>query len=343
MFVAFLTATRQGLTQDPPLQNLNHIRECFDAFLKIDRAELRLTKRISILQNTRSIDVMLQSGLRKSNLIVISHLIHCILNMERAVLVRIICYNYHNSCYIKKQVKFFRMLLYLYSPKFKAAIVPDETFVYSKQAKSCLYGKYFVVKFTSDDSQFYKDACENTKPEYRTLFSHLNNDESSSDQSSSSSSGAKFPGGSYTYENFKEFFAQNDAAFREFFNSQSFDFGNIFTSSTTTPNNSEDLFPKRGGGQYSFTKPSIPFPSYKFCYGFEQESHYSTLTDNQHLFDKEDLRFIQHSIDDTSTYTRPQLRRLLLKYHPDKNPVYTKVSAVLLSKCRNMLKKCIIM
>ncbi|ACH69372.1 hypothetical protein PsunGV_gp022 [Pseudalatia unipuncta granulovirus] len=356
--------------QDPPLQNLEHIRMCFSVLLKVDQAESR-NKGVSDLYNTIRLNKTINNKYFK-----ISDMVQSILLLERAISSRTIGYNMETRDYIRKQVKFFSMVNYLYNKKSKFSVKRDESFAHSEMYKMSQYGKYFTIKFVCDDSGFYKFAYDHTKVRYRTVLSHLNsnskNKSSSSNQSSSSddekSNGSdkkKYNGSdkqkshSESYEDFahhfREFFSQYKKKYstsskpstsssqtrHDFFDSQSFDFGNIFSSPTT--DNTDDLFPKRSGGQYYFTKPSVPFPTYKFCYGFDQKSHYSVLADNQHLFDKEDLDFIQHSIKDNKTYTKPQLRRLLLKYHPDKNPVYAKVSAMLINKCRQMLKKCIIM
>ncbi len=361
IFVALLTAARDGLMQDPPLQNLEHIKTCFFYLLTADRNEFR-SKGILYLNNT----IALREMLDKRHFS-ISDFVVCILTLQRAVEKRVVNYNLKTRVYVKKQVKFFTMLNYMYNKKSKYSCAPDKSFTCSETYKMSEFGKYYYnIRFdTSDDSHFYEFANENTKKGFSAAFTHLNTDSknessssnhqsSSNNQSSSDQKKFNFTEEQYKnefYEFFKEFqkktSQQNDSSTsssktrHDFFDSKSFDFGNIF--STPTANDSNDLFPKRSGGQYSFTKPSVPFPTYKFCYGFEKESHYSILTDNQHLFDKEDLQFIQHSIEDNSTYTKPQLRRLLLKYHPDKNPVYSKVSAMLLGKCRDMLKKCSIM
>ncbi|ABY47713.1 hypothetical protein HaGV_gp022 [Helicoverpa armigera granulovirus] len=340
--------------QDPPLQNINHIKKCYKYLLKIDEVDLK-QKGIGHLRNTQNMFVFLNMFKTK-----IGELVQQVLTLERAVNTRIIAYTKINRAYIQQQVKFFGMVLYLYNKKSRMAIRPDKSFAYSDTYKHCQNGKYYTIKFVCDDSKFYKYACKTTKPKYLSVLDHLGTDHKAYSTSEEEPDFEKEPDFFTEFKNFynkyKSYFSSSsntsgtnsssntstsDTTGQTFFDSQSFDFGNIFSSSSTSDAN--DLFPKRSGGQYSFTKPSVPFPSYKFCYGFEQESHYSALTDNQHLFDKEDLQFIQHSVDDNQTYTKPQLRRLLLKYHPDKNPVYSKVSAVLINKCRNMLKKCIVM
>lgn len=325
--------------------------------MKIDEVDLK-QKGIGHLQNTQNMFVLLNKFKTK-----IGELVQHVLTLERAVNSRIIAYTKINRAYIQQQVKFFGMVMYLYNKKSRMAIRPDKSFACSDTYKHCQHGKYYTIKFVCDDSKFYKYACKTTKAKYLSVLDHLGTTHKANSTSeeepdfftefraffnkyknernnTSSSSGSSYFSSSSNTSGTNS--STSNTTGQTFFDSQSFDFGNIFSSSSST-SDANDLFPKRSGGQYSFTKPSVPFPSYKFCYGFEQESHYSVLTDNQHLFDKEDLKFIQHSVNDNQTYTKPQLRRLLLKYHPDKNPVYSKVSAVLINKCRNMLKKCIIM
>ncbi|AQQ80290.1 ORF23 [Betabaculovirus altermyunipunctae] len=100
------------------------------------------------------------------------------------------------------------------------------------------------------------------------------------------------------------------------------------------------LFPKRTGGQYSYSKIKNLLPDYAPWLGFQVKSHYLTLQKNVNIFDDEDLAFIKHYIFKRDVYNRSQLRRLLFKYHPDKNQKYSKVSAILLAKCKAMLKRC---
>ena len=125
MFVAFLTATRDGLMQDPPLQNIKHIRKCYDNLMKIDEVELK-QKGICPLHNTRNMFVLLYMFKTK-----IGELVQHVLTLERAVNSRIIAYTKINRAYIQQQVKFFGMVMYLYNKKSKMAIRPDKSFACS--------------------------------------------------------------------------------------------------------------------------------------------------------------------------------------------------------------------
>ncbi|AKR17493.1 hypothetical protein [Mocis latipes granulovirus] len=142
---------------------------CFKGFLSIDRIELK-TRGVHLLKNTKK----LRTKLCFQNVdIQICQFVKYILALERAVNTRVGSYDSLIRPFVKKQISFFAMYNYLFNVYAVASVEPDHTFIYSGTHKVGKHGRYYTVKFDSDDAFFYKFGLKKTTPNYHKYFDHL--------------------------------------------------------------------------------------------------------------------------------------------------------------------------
>nr|AXS01038.1 ORF019 [Spodoptera frugiperda granulovirus] len=285
------------------MQNIKTLDKMMALFVLIDKAEM-MKNGVWRLQTMQSLQCMIESYKR---CFTVGSFTMNMIKLNTAV---------NNRCYFSKEIhpyvkdiqNFFRMVNYIYNRKSPCSLKPNKRFRYKTKHVPSPFGYYHPITFKYKHTDLYRFITTPCK----SMLSFLVDD----------------------------LLISHFANFTDNVNVEEED------------NNDEeeeelvDLFPKRTGGEYSFSKhppPPPPLPEFKFSYGFDKESHYAVLNENRHLFDEQDLKFILHPMYEEKTYKKEDLRRLLLKYHPDKNTVYAPVSAMLLLKCRNLLKKCIVM
>lgn len=287
-----------GLSQSPPMQNIEVVHDLVKLFLIVDKMELK-NNGVWRLQAVDMVKYLLND---RENNFSFRLFVSSMIKLNTAVQFR--CNFSSLICsYVNKLHDFFRMTNYVYNRKSPCSMKPNKQFTYNNtELQQSTYGLYYPVSYKCDHLAFYNFIKIKCSSDLSPLV---------------------------------------DPILLSYF---SYPKSNNNNNNSNNDDEMVDLFPKRNGGEYSFSKRPTsppPLPEYKLSYGFDKESHFVVLNNNRHLFDEHDRKFILHPVYDKATYKRDELRRLLLKYHPDKNITYAPVSAMLISKCRALLKKCV--